>query len=203
MARPTLHSTDAILDSAMKLLLEEGAASATIEAIAGASGAPTGSIYHRFGSRDAMLARLWIRAVRRSQEDFLAACAAEDPREAALGAARSMIEFCRRHPADARLLVSFRREDLMQATDDDEVKADLKDLNRPVEKAIVLLTRRLFGSAHRRNLDRTLLATFDLPYGAARRYLIMGAALPRHLEADVDAAVKAVIDLQPPAAGSR
>jgi hypothetical protein len=40
------------------------------------------------------------------------------------------------------------------------------------------------------------LATFDLPYGAARRYLIMGTPLPRHLEADVEAAVEAVIDLQ-------
>ena len=88
MPRPTLHSTNAILDSARKLLLEQGAGSATIEAIAGASGAPTGSIYHRFGSRDAMLARLWIRAVRRSQENFLAACAAEDPRAARSLAAR-------------------------------------------------------------------------------------------------------------------
>ena len=194
MPRPTLHSTDAILDSARELLLEHGAGSATIEAIAGASGAPTGSIYHRFGSRDAMLARLWIRAVRRSQDDFLAACGAENPHAAALGAARSIIEFCRSHPADARLLVSFRREDLMQATGDDELKAELEDLNRPVQKAVMLLARRLFGSANRRNLDRTVLATFDLPYGAARRYLIMGTPLPRHLEADVEAAVKAVID---------
>src|SRR5829696_3558790 len=195
MPRPTLHSTDAILDSARELLLEQGAASATIEAIASASGAPTGSIYHRFGSRDAMLARLWIRAVRRSQEDFLAACAARDPRLAVLGAARSIIEFCRNHPADARLLVSLRREDLIQATEDDELKAELEELNRPVEEAVVDLARRLFGSARRRKLDRTLLATFDLPYGAARRYLIMGTPLPGHLEADVEAAVKAVIEL--------
>jgi AcrR family transcriptional regulator len=195
MPRPTLHPTDTILDSARELLLEQGAAGATIEAIAGASGAPTGSIYHRFGSRDAMLARLWIRAVRRSQRDFLAACAADDPRDAALGAARSIIEFCRRHPADARLLVSFRREDLMQASDDEGVKAELERLNRPVEQAIVALTKRLFGSARRRELNRTLMATFDLPYGAARRYLIMGAPLPRHLEADVAAAVEAVLDL--------
>jgi hypothetical protein len=142
-----------------------------------------------------MLARLWIRAVRRSQRDFLAACAADDPRDAALGAARSIIEFCRRHPADARLLVSFRREDLMQASDDEGVKAELERLNRPVEQAIVALTKRLFGSARRRELNRTLMATFDLPYGAARRYLIMGAPLPRHLEADVAAAVEAVLDL--------
>jgi AcrR family transcriptional regulator len=195
MPRPTVHSTDSILDSARELLLEQGAGRATIEAIAGASGAPTGSIYHRFGSRDAMLARLWIRAVQRSQKEFLTACAAEDPREAALGAARSIIAFCRSNPADARLLVSFRREDLMQATEDGELKAELEDLNRPVQRAVMLLARRLFGSAHRRNLDRAVLATFDLPYGAARRYLIMGTSLPQQLEADVEAAVKAVIAL--------
>jgi len=196
MPRPTLHTTDAILDSARELLLEQGAASATIEAIAGASGAPTGSIYHRFGSRDAMLARLWIRAVRRSQHEFLDASAAEDPRDAALGAGRSIIEFCRSNPGDARLLVSFRREDLMQAGDDDELKAELEDLNRPVERAVVGLTKRLFGSASRRNLNRTLMATFDLPYGAARRYLIIGSPIPRRLEEDVAAAVEAVIDVE-------
>src|SRR5215204_5291529 len=67
MARPQLHPTDTMLDAARDLLLEDGSRSATIEAIASSSGAPTGSIYHRFGSRDALIARLWMRAVYRSQ----------------------------------------------------------------------------------------------------------------------------------------
>ena len=48
-------------------------------------------------------------------------------------------------------------------------------LNRPVERAVVQLARRLYGRRSRAALDRTLLAVFDLPYGAARRHLISGA----------------------------
>jgi AcrR family transcriptional regulator len=62
-----------MLDAARDLLLARGSGSATIEAIADVSGASTGSIYHRFGSRDGLLTRLWIRAVYRSQASFQAA----------------------------------------------------------------------------------------------------------------------------------
>ena len=108
MPRPQLHPTDTMLDATRDLLLED-ASRATIEAIAHASGAPTGSIYHRFGSRDELVARLWIRAVHRSQASFLVALERDDAREAALAAAMSILDFCEEHPADARLLVSFRR----------------------------------------------------------------------------------------------
>src|SRR5215204_7212566 len=111
MPRPQVHTTDAMLDAARDLLLGEGSRSATIEAIADASGAPTGSIYHRFGSRDELIARLWIRAVYRSQASFVAAMEHDEPREAALAAAMSIVEFCEEHPGDAQLLVAFRRDD--------------------------------------------------------------------------------------------
>src|ERR687897_2072654 len=101
MARPQLHLTNTMLDAARGLLLEQGAGSATVEAIAGESGAPTGSIYHRFGSRDELLARLWLRAVYRSQASFLAALEQEDPQDATLAAAMSIIDFCETEPADA------------------------------------------------------------------------------------------------------
>jgi AcrR family transcriptional regulator len=183
-----------MLDAARDLLLGEGSRSATMEAIADASGAPTGSIYHRFGSRDELIARLWIRAVYRSQASFVAALERDDPSEAALAAALSIIDFCEEHPADAQLLVAFRREDLVKTIPDGPVAEELAVLNRPVERAVVALARRLYGRPTRAALDRTLLAVFDLPYGAARRYLISGAPLPKALRADVSRAVAAVID---------
>src|SRR5829696_1614167 len=115
MPRPQVHTTDAMLDAARDLLLGEGSRSATVEAIADASGAPVGTIYHRFGSRDELVARLWIRAVYRSQASFLAALEDDDPRRAAVAAALSSVEFCEGRPADARLLPSFRREDRVRA----------------------------------------------------------------------------------------
>ena len=71
MGRPQLHSEDAILDAARTLVLEVGARSATVTAVAETSGVPKGSIYHRFASLDDLLAEMWIRAVRRSQGPFL------------------------------------------------------------------------------------------------------------------------------------
>jgi AcrR family transcriptional regulator len=192
--RPQVHPTDTMLDAARDLLLGEGARSATMEAIADASGAPTGSIYHRFGSRDELIARLWIRAVYRSQASFVAALERDDPREAALAAAMSIIDFCEEHPADAQLLVAFRREDLVKTIPHAALAEELAVLNRPIERAVVGLARRLYGRPTRAALDRTLLAVFDLPYGAARRYLISGAPLPKALRADLSRAIAAVID---------
>ena len=193
MARPQLHTTDAMLDAARDLLIRGGSGRATIEAIAGASGAPTGSIYHRFGSRDELIARLWIRAVERSQVRFMEAIEGDDPRDAAVDAALSIIDFCEREPADARLLVSFRREDLMREAQGELAEA-LEALNRPVLGVVRRLARRLYGTSARAAVDRTLLATFDLPYGAARRYLITGEELPAGLREDVRAAVEAALD---------
>lgn len=198
MARPQVHPTDTMLDAARELLLKEGSRSATIEAIAEVSGAPTGSIYHRFASRDELIARLWIRAVYRSQASFVAALERDDAREAALAAAMSIIDFCDEHPADAQLLVAFRREDLIRAIPEGALAEELAVLNRPVERAVVQLARRLYGKRSRTALDRTLLAVFDLPYGAARRYLITGTALPSRLRSDLRRAVAAVIDEPPP-----
>ncbi len=154
-----------------------------------------GSIYHRFGSRDALLTRLWIRAVRRSQASFLAALEEKDARAAALGAALSVFDFCAQEPGEARLLLSFRREDLIPKLPAKGPPAEeLRELNRPIERAIADLARRLTGRRTRRVLEGTLLAVFDLPYGAVRRHLIAGQPPPPRLRADLTLAVSAVIE---------
>ena len=71
---------------------------------------------------------------------------------------------------------------------------ELEKLNKPVERAVVQLARRLYGRRSRAALDRTLLAVFDLPYGAARRYLVTGMPLPSGFRKDLASAVGAVID---------
>lgn len=57
-----------------------------------------GSLYHHFGSRDRLMARLWVQAVRRSQAEFIAAARHQDPEQAAVDAALSIYQFVRRHP---------------------------------------------------------------------------------------------------------
>lgn len=194
MPRPKMHSTDAMLDTARGLLLDGGSRGATVEAIAAASGAPTGTLYHRFGSRDELLARLWARAVYRSQASFLAALENNDPKAAALAAGLSILDFCEQEPADAKLLVAFRREDLIRTAPTGQIAADLEEINRPVERAVLDLARRLHGRASRRAVNLAMMAVFDLPYGAVRRYLIADAPLPSGLRDDLSRAITAVLD---------
>jgi len=194
MPRPPLHPTDAMLDAARGLLIQDGVRAATVAAIAEASGVPVGSIYHRFGSLETLITKLWLRAVYRSQASFVAAMEHPDAVEAAVAAALSIFDFCRKHPADARLLASFGREELIGASPSGSLADELAELNRPVERAVVGMAERLYGKRTRRSLDRTMLAVFDLPYGATKRHLVCGTKLPIGLRHDLETAVRAVID---------
>jgi AcrR family transcriptional regulator len=193
VARPELHPTDAILDGARGVVLEQGLGAATIAAIAESSGAPVGSIYHRFGSVDDLLAQMWIRAVRRSQVRFAAAAEELDPTEAAVGAALSVYDFCVEHPADGRLLLSYRPEDLAGGRIDPKQRAELARLNEPVEAVVKDLARRIYGRVSRGSLDRVLMAVFDVPHGAVRRPLTTGETLSPQRRDAVEAAARAVL----------
>lgn len=198
MGRPELHAAEAILDSARMVVLEGGATAATISAIAGASKAPAGSLYHRFGSRDALLAELWMRAVRRSQMHFEEAIeSAREPREAAVAAAVSIFDFAHAEFDDARLLTSLRMEDLVRSPLPPALLARLRELNCPVERAVARLARRLYDSDGVAARQLVALAVIDIPYGAVRRYLVAGNAPPAGLRPHLERAIRAALDARP------
>jgi AcrR family transcriptional regulator len=182
------HDPDAILDATARIVLEHGARAASIAAIARAAGAPTGSLYHRFGSRDGILATLWLRTVRRFLTGILAAAAQEDPVEAGVAMAAATVDFVRDHPADARLLLSLRRQDLL----DGGPPEDLDAVNEPARRAVTELARRL-GLPR----ERVAMAVVDLPYGAVRRHLTRGGPPPRTLRRDVSAAARVLLTKEP------
>lgn len=73
MAPPRKHDTDRILDAARTIALRDGPRATSVAAIAAESGAPAGTLYHRFGSRDRVLQEAWLRALGRFQAEVLAA----------------------------------------------------------------------------------------------------------------------------------
>ncbi|OOK71707.1 bacterial regulatory s, tetR family protein [Mycobacterium kansasii] len=113
VGRPRRHDTEAMLDAARSIALESGARAVTVDAIAALSGASVGSLYNRFGSRDKILTAAWQRALERFQEPFLDQLRRDDLDDAALGAARWIMEFARTQPEDARLLAAFRPADVL------------------------------------------------------------------------------------------
>ena len=149
---------------------------------------------HRaFASLNDLLAELWIRAVRRSQGDFIEALSKPDAMTAAVAAALSLHDFAEREPADARLLASLRREDLVERVSARRLQSELDDLNRPLEAALAGLARRLYGRATAGTVERTLTAVVDLPMGAIRRHLIAETPLPSSLRGQLEAAVRAAL----------
>jgi AcrR family transcriptional regulator len=193
VGRPRTHSDDAILDAALEQVLHRGARATTIDAIAAASGAPKGSLYHRFESLNDLLAEMWIRAIRRSQNAFLAELDNPDAMKAALAAAVSLYDFSDRHRADARLLASMRREDLIEASLAPRLQQVLVELNRPIQTGLTTLARRLFGRSSRAAVEATITATADIPLGALRRHLIAGSGFPPGLRDQIRAAARAAL----------
>ena len=134
--RPSLHSTDGLLDVARELVVRDGARFVKLDRIVAASGAPKGSIYHRFPTVDHLLAAMWLRAVRRSQAEFLDELHAEgDPVQVGVRAGLAIYEFAQREPADARLLAALRREDIVETVADATLIAQLADINEPLRAA--------------------------------------------------------------------
>ena len=90
MAPPRKHETDVILDAARALVLDGGPRAASVAAIAKSSGAPAGTLYHRFGNRNGILTAAWLRALERFQARAMASgtnTAADTPMETAVAMA--------------------------------------------------------------------------------------------------------------------
>jgi AcrR family transcriptional regulator len=193
MAPPRKHHTDSILDAARTLVLASGPRAASVAAIAKASRAPVGTLYHRFGSRDAILAAVWLRGLERFQAIALDAAAHEDGAlERAVALARSSVTFAERHPDDARLLLALRRDDLLDTSPDGQLSETLEAMNAPLIEELVALTRRLYGRAGPRALARVTRAVVDLPLGALRRHLAPGGP-PPWLAADIAADARSLL----------
>lgn len=196
MAPPRKHDTDRILDATRDLVLAGGPRAVSVAAIAAASGAPVGTLYHRFATRDGILAAAWLRGLERFRQPLIDAHAAggEDPVAAGTAMAAAAVRFAETHPDDARLLLAVRRDDLLDATPDEALRERLAAMNAPLEEALRDLARRLHGRADARALDNVTRAVVDLPYAAVRRHAQAGAHLPRWLVRDVAAAARVLLE---------
>lgn len=192
MARPAAHSEDAILDGARGLVASSGPRSLTVGAIAAASGAPTGSIYHRFHSLDDLLARLWLRAAMRVQEQMLAVDL-DDPLDGAVQVALAAYDFCLGSREDALLLGAFRAQDLLAGEVSAHVREALTQVNVPVEGSLARLARRLRLRGLQVDTGLLELSVVELPYGFARPYLEGERRPPRRERDRLTAAVLAAL----------
>ncbi|ORW91265.1 TetR family transcriptional regulator [Mycobacterium sp. IEC1808] len=192
MAPPRKHETDVILDAARALVLDGGPRAASVAAISEASGAPAGTLYHRFGNRDGILTAAWLRALERFQARALAA-EGETAIDTAVAMAVAAVGFARELPEDARLLLTIRPTDLLDDEPDAAFRETLATMNAPLTQRLSDLAKQLYGRRDRRSVDAVARAVADLPYAVVRRHA-HDEPMPPWLEADVAASARAVLE---------
>ncbi|MFF8838077.1 TetR/AcrR family transcriptional regulator [Streptomyces sp. NPDC015130] len=181
MARPPRFDTDQLLDAAVRLAASGGPAAVTMSAVAQAVGAPSGSVYHRFAGRAALLAEVWLRTVERFQEGYFAVLTDEpDPRRAARAASRHVVAWCRENPDEAALLL-YGAADFGRADWSEEHTRRADSGNARVFAALADLAEAL-GAQDEQARERIALALVDLPLTVVRRHLRAGTPLPTHAE---------------------
>lgn len=191
MAPPRKHETDVILDAVRALVLDGGPRSASVAAIANASGAPPGTLYHRFGNRNGILTAAWLRALERFQARAMAA-EADSALESAVTMAVAAIGFAREFPEDARLLLTIRPSDLLDGEPDAAFQDALADRNAPLLQRVRTFAQQLYSSSDTRCVDAVARAVVDLPYAVVRRHA-HDDPMPAWLEDDVAAAARALL----------
>ncbi|MFJ8016674.1 TetR/AcrR family transcriptional regulator [Streptomyces sp. NPDC096339] len=194
MARPPRFDSDQMLDAAVRLAAASGPGGVTMSAVAQAIGAPSGSVYHRFSGRPALLAEVWLRTVERFQEGYFDALHGDpDPRLAARAAARHVISWSREHPQEASLLLYGAEE--FGRSEWSEEHRDRADAGNARAFASLRELGTALGAAGALGWERIALAVIELPLSVVRRHLRAGDALPPYAEELAEECAAALIEV--------
>ncbi|MER6998202.1 helix-turn-helix domain-containing protein [Streptomyces sp. NPDC000410] len=181
MPRPPRFDTGLLLDAAVRLAASGGPAAVTMSAVAQAVGAPSGSVYHRFSGRPALLAEVWLRTVEGFQDGYLDVLGGDpDLRRAACAAARHVVAWSRAHPQEAALLL-YGPEEFGRTDWPEEYRERADRGNRRVFARLGEIGEAL-GAGGAQGADRVTLALVDVPLTVIRRHLRAGQPLPPHAE---------------------
>jgi AcrR family transcriptional regulator len=195
MARRAKFDEGQILESARGLIAMHGPAAATMSAIARRTRAPTGSIYHRFESRDVLLGEVWLSAAEAFQDAYFEVLRGTPARDAGLSAALFFMGRVRADLAEARVLLLHRREDFVDRGWPRAMEARANRLKDQVDTELRDFSRRLRGRADPRTLRLVTYAVLDIPFAAVRRHVAANETPPPYLDLPVTATYRAVLSL--------
>jgi len=183
MGRPARHTQSAILECARQLSAEVGPQDFTIAAVAERAGAPVGSIYHRYASRDEILATIWLDLVEDFQRCFFAALGGGgDPVGTGLATVSFMCRWVRHHRCEARLMLVYRREDFASGRWSKSHHQRAEGLATQSLEGLRLYACRLIGRSGPPQLRSVRFALVDLPTAALKRDIEAGVAPSKSLE---------------------
>jgi AcrR family transcriptional regulator len=101
MVRLAKYNEDSFIDSAIRIAAQCGIGAVSMASIAASAGAPVGSLYHRFDSRGAVLARAWLKV----RADFRAQVMGHWEAGRTWDAVQALLQWCRNKPDYARFML--------------------------------------------------------------------------------------------------
>jgi AcrR family transcriptional regulator len=189
MGHPAFGNSD-FLDAALALAAEHGPAAVTVAAISARLKSPTGSFYHRFASRDALLAQLWFNTVVAFQEGIEAALDAGDGLRAALHTPA----WVRQNLDAGRLLLLYHRDDFVHGDWPQTLHDGLAEQRRRGEARLRKFARTTFGRAGPNEIRRAQFVLAEVPVAAVRQYLIRRVPPPRLVDELISTTYHAIVD---------
>jgi AcrR family transcriptional regulator len=171
MGRQARFGAETFVTAAKAIAAAEGPAAVTVATVTARAKAPTGSFYHRFASRDALLAELWLSAMQSFQRGFVALADLDDGPRAAV----YTLDWARGDPELASLVLLYSRTEIVGAQPPAKVKEAERALSRQIEACLACF------------------ALLELPAAAARTHLERREAIPPELDALVRAAYPVLI----------
>lgn len=195
MARTQKFQSEQMLEATRELVVRLGPGEVTIGKIAAALGAPTGSIYHRFSSRDELLGQVWLNTAARYQAAYHAVLSDGDPIAAAFASVRFVLDRARREPDESRLLMLHRREDFLDQAWPKAMQDEARRLDEEARRYFLDFGKRLMlpGASDHRALAGLRYALIDLPLAAIIPALRRGKLPATDQDHLVLAAVRAVL----------
>ena len=178
------------LGAALALAGERGPSAVTVAAISAKLKAPTGSFYHRFASRDALLAELWFNTVLAFQEGIAAALDAGDGLRAALHTPA----WVRAHLDEGRLLLLYHRDDFVQGDWPQALRDGLAEQARCGEARLRKFARETFGWAGPGEIRRAQFVLSEVPVAAVRPYLQRREKPPAIVDEMIATTYRAIVD---------
>jgi len=206
MGRKAIFERRDMAGAALRLVADRGPQAVTVAALAQAVGAPVGSIYHRYRSREALLAELWMDVVEGFQSEFATCLANASDVDGAVRVSLFMLEWTRQHRLEVRLLLLHRRQDFVPGAWPAELTDRAAALEPQIGSALRAYAHRAFGTADSNTMARLRYALLDAPFGAIKPYVQARKRMPGVVDELVSATARAVlgsIGNQQPAAGER
>src|ERR1700692_4588295 len=173
MVRPSFGHA-AFLAAARDLAAQDGPAAVTVSSVTERLGAPSGSFYYRFASRNVLLGELWLRTVLDFQEGLNAALDAGDGLQAALHTPA----WARAHLANARLLLLYDRKDFIQGEWPEQLRERVADMTRRIEAGSLRRARVIFGGDGPEEVRLAQFLISEVPVAAVRQPPVRGEPPP-------------------------